>query len=75
MSGFFAIARQDGNPVSDQLLQSVSAQLASRGPDGTHIWKHHEVSVRRIVAHTDGTKLAALCDRIFEDSAAVLSAS
>jgi hypothetical protein len=31
-----------------------------------------QIPVRRVVAHTDGEKLAALCDRIFEDSEKIL---
>jgi hypothetical protein len=34
-----------------------------------------QVPVRRIVAHTDGAKLGALCERIFADAEAILAAT
>jgi hypothetical protein len=30
MSGFFAITRQDGNPIADQLLRKISPHLPKR---------------------------------------------
>ena len=45
-----------------------------RAEEFDELWKIvQQVPVRRIVAHTDGAKLGALCDCIFEDSANVLS--
>jgi hypothetical protein len=37
VSGFFAILRRDGKPLADQLLQKISAELATRGPDGSNL--------------------------------------
>jgi asparagine synthase (glutamine-hydrolysing) len=38
VSGFFGILRQDGEPVSPQLLEIVSEKMSFRAPDGQNIW-------------------------------------
>jgi hypothetical protein len=46
-----------------------------RAEEFDELWKIvQQVPIRRVVAHTDGAKLAALCDCIFEDAASILCA-
>src|SRR5208282_4505990 len=45
-----------------------------RAEEFDELWKVvKQVPVRRVVAHTDGQKLGALCERIFEDAGNVLA--
>jgi len=44
VSGFFAILRQDGQAFADQWLQKISAELATRGPDGCNLWQRDNIS-------------------------------
>jgi hypothetical protein len=47
-----------------------------RAEEFEELWKVvQEVPVRRVVAHTDGERLAALCERIFEDAGQILGKS
>lgn len=39
MSGFFGIVREDGQHVSERLLEEVAEALRVRGPDGVSIWR------------------------------------
>lgn len=39
MSGFFGIVREDGQHVSERLLEEVAEALRVRGPDGASIWR------------------------------------
>jgi asparagine synthase (glutamine-hydrolysing) len=39
VSGFFGILRQDGKPVSPQLLQAISDKMAFRAPHGHNVWQ------------------------------------
>jgi asparagine synthase (glutamine-hydrolysing) len=44
MSGFLGIARQDGKPIADQLLQGICDRLRVRGPDGSNVWKQNDIA-------------------------------
>lgn len=39
MSGFFGIVREDGQHVSERLLEEAAEALRVRGPDGVSIWR------------------------------------
>ena len=43
MSGFWGILRQDGEPVSPQLLDVISAKMSFRAPDGQNIWREENL--------------------------------
>lgn len=38
MSGFFGIAREDGNLLEEKFLEKLAEELRHRGPDGTSVW-------------------------------------
>lgn len=38
MSGFFAMARNDGDALEKRFLEESAARLKYRGPDGTNVW-------------------------------------
>jgi asparagine synthetase B (glutamine-hydrolysing) len=38
MSGFFGIAREDGNLLEEKFLEKLAEGLRHRGPDGTSVW-------------------------------------
>jgi asparagine synthetase B (glutamine-hydrolysing) len=44
MSSFFGMARQDGKPVGERLLQRMADEFTFRGPDGTSLWRGANVS-------------------------------
>jgi asparagine synthase (glutamine-hydrolysing) len=39
VSGFFGILRQDGEPVSPQLLEAISHKMSFRAPHGQNVWQ------------------------------------
>lgn len=38
MSGFLGILRQDGKPISPQLLEAISQKMSFRAPHGQNVW-------------------------------------
>jgi hypothetical protein len=38
MSGFFGMAREDGNLLEEKFLEDLVEELGRRGPDGTSVW-------------------------------------
>ena len=43
MSGFFGMAREDGQPVEERFLERIAGELSFRGPDGTNVWTRANV--------------------------------
>jgi hypothetical protein len=44
MSGFFGIVRQDGKPIEERFLQTITEQLGFPGRDGNYLWRRNNVA-------------------------------
>ena len=72
MSGIAGIVRFDGAPVEPGLIESMTAAMAHRGPDGIHHWRQGSVALGHCMLRTTPESLEETQPLANEDASLVL---